>query len=281
MLPAAAFHGLVASRLETLPTGAPFVREDAPRIALTHVCVIDGTGAAARADQTLLIEDGKIAAIGDAATTKFLTARKPWTSPPAPSVPACWQCDDHMYYPSSGRSLALYPEHASASRACTSPAASLPFAQLAASRRIRTLNSSQPSTRKNGRSQDSRHRTIAEGKGSFTPQMRHSQTPRTPGAPSNTEIAEGATSFKAYMNITPTARRRGQSRACSWTQGHRPPLLHRFREAAALGIDDLEHGLFVDNRIFSRQKPGQCPDDPSAAEKSLLDLDIAAVPVKT
>jgi hypothetical protein len=33
--------------------------------------VIDGTGAVARADQTLLIEDGKITAMGDAATTKI------------------------------------------------------------------------------------------------------------------------------------------------------------------------------------------------------------------
>jgi imidazolonepropionase-like amidohydrolase len=53
-----------------------------------------------------------------------------------------------------------------------------------------------------------------------------------------------------------------------------------FREAAALGIDDLEHGLFVDTEFFPGKKPGQCPDDPSAAEKSLLDLDIAAVPVQ-
>ena len=33
-----------------------------------------------------------------------------------------------------------------------------------------------------------------------------------------------------------------------------------FREAAALGIDDLEHGLTVDTEFFSRKKPDQCPD---------------------
>src|SRR6201981_2857335 len=58
-----------ASKLS--PRVRPFVREDAPRIALTHVRGIDGTAAAARADQTLLIEEGKIAAMGDAATTKI------------------------------------------------------------------------------------------------------------------------------------------------------------------------------------------------------------------
>ena len=48
---------------------APFIKIQAPVIALTHVRVIDGTGTPAREDQTLVIRDGKIAAIGDAART--------------------------------------------------------------------------------------------------------------------------------------------------------------------------------------------------------------------
>ena len=43
----------------------PFVQVNAPVVALTHVRVIDGTGAPARANQTILIENGKIAAVGD------------------------------------------------------------------------------------------------------------------------------------------------------------------------------------------------------------------------
>ena len=42
-----------------------YVSVDAPVIALTHVRVIDGTGAAPREDQTLVMRDGTIAAIGD------------------------------------------------------------------------------------------------------------------------------------------------------------------------------------------------------------------------
>ncbi len=34
-----------------------------------------------------------------------------------------------------------------------------------------------------------------------------------------------------------------------------------FREAADLGIDDLEHGLFVDTEFMAGKKPDQCPDD--------------------
>jgi len=43
-----------------------FVKVNAPAVALTHVRVIDGTGAAAREDQTVLVNRGKIAALGDA-----------------------------------------------------------------------------------------------------------------------------------------------------------------------------------------------------------------------
>src|SRR5580704_7352741 len=52
------------------PRVKPFVREDASIIVLAHVRVIDGTGAAARADQSVVIRDGKIVAVGDAPSTK-------------------------------------------------------------------------------------------------------------------------------------------------------------------------------------------------------------------
>src|SRR5437870_12340647 len=74
-----------ASKLS--PRVRPFVREDTPKIALTHVRVIDGTGTAERADQTLLIEDGKIAAMRDAATTRHPDATKT-LNPTAHTVPA-------------------------------------------------------------------------------------------------------------------------------------------------------------------------------------------------
>jgi len=52
-----------------------------------------------------------------------------------------------------------------------------------------------------------------------------------------------------------------------------------FREAAALGIDDLEHGLLVDTEFLPDKKPGICPDT-SAAEKGLLGLDVAGSPLQ-
>src|SRR5882672_2972165 len=48
-----------------------FIKVPAGNIALEHVRVIDGTGAAAKADQTILISDGKIAAIGNAGAVQI------------------------------------------------------------------------------------------------------------------------------------------------------------------------------------------------------------------
>lgn len=41
-----------------------FLAVDAPLVALTHVMVIDGTGASARDDQTIILRDGRIESIG-------------------------------------------------------------------------------------------------------------------------------------------------------------------------------------------------------------------------
>jgi len=268
--------------LETLPTGAPFVREDAPRIALTHVCVIDGTGAAARADQTLLIEDGENRRDRRCGQPlKFLTARKPWTSPPAQSFPAWLACTITCTIPRPEDRLRFIRNTRQASRACTSPAASLPFAQLAASRSIRTLNSSQPSTREKWAGPRI-HVTgpYLEGKGSFTPQMR--QLTDAEDARRTVRILDRRRCdlFKAYMNITPDElaaavkpRMLMDSRSPA-TSAHRFPRgrCTRYRRSGTRPI--------VDTEFFPGKKPGQCPDDPSAAEKSLLDLDIAAVPVQ-
>jgi enamidase len=70
----------------------------------------------------------------------------------------------------------------------------------------------------------------------------------------------GATSFKAYMHVTRAelgaaieeAHKRGMKltgHLCSVT----------YREAAALGIDDLEHGFFVATDFVANKKPDECP----------------------
>lgn len=45
-----------------------FIRVEAPVVALTHIRVIDGTGAAPLDDQTIVIADGKIQSMAPSTT---------------------------------------------------------------------------------------------------------------------------------------------------------------------------------------------------------------------
>ena len=88
-----------AQRLTVADNVKPYVAVDAPVVALTNARVIDGTGAPARANQTLIIQDGNIAAIGDAsavavpagATTIDLTGKT--------VMPGMVMVHEHLYYP--------------------------------------------------------------------------------------------------------------------------------------------------------------------------------------
>ena len=72
---------------------------------------------------------------------------------------------------------------------------------------------------------------------------------------------EGATSFKAYMNITKAELK------AAIDEAHRRHLKITghlcsvtYPEAAALGIDDLEHGFFVNTQLDPGKQPDKCSD---------------------
>lgn len=76
----------------------PFVKVNAPVVALTHVRVIDGTGAAARNDQTIILRHGKIESVGDASASVSADAQV--VDLHAYSViPGLVGMHDHMFYP--------------------------------------------------------------------------------------------------------------------------------------------------------------------------------------
>ncbi|MEO5815612.1 MAG: amidohydrolase family protein [Gemmatimonadaceae bacterium] len=59
------------AQTQTVTTGmAPFVSVNSPIVALTHARVVDGTGAPARTDQTIIIRGPRIIEVGPSATVK-------------------------------------------------------------------------------------------------------------------------------------------------------------------------------------------------------------------
>src|SRR6266436_6107442 len=263
------------------PEVRSFVKEDVPVVALTHVRVIDGTGAVPRADQTLVIANGKITAMGDAASTKIPEGAKVLDLKGYTVIPGLVGMHDHMYYPAPGGPPALYPEHA----------ASFPRLYLAGGvTSIRTTGSVEPySDLELKRAIDEGkmagpkiHVTgpYLEGQGAFTLQMHQLKDAEDARRTVEFWIAQGVTSFKAYMNITPEELAAGVKAAHARgikVTGHLCSI--GFREAAALGIDDLEHGLVVDTEFFPGKKPDECPP-PRAAAADLTRMDVGSQQIR-
>src|SRR3981189_3603860 len=94
---------LLAQAASTLaPAVKPFVSVDAPKAALMHVRVIDGTGAPPRDDQTVLVESGRIAAIGPAQTTPPPAGARAIDLRGASVLPGLVGMHDHLFYPAGG-----------------------------------------------------------------------------------------------------------------------------------------------------------------------------------
>jgi hypothetical protein len=82
----------------------------------------------------------------------------------------------------------------------------------------------------------------------------------------------GVSSFKAYMNITRAelgaAIQEAHKRGIKVT-GHLCSVT--YKEAAELGIDDLEHGFFVNTQLDPGKKPDECSE--SAGDYTLEHMD--------
>ena len=90
----------------------------------------------------------------------------------------------------------------------------------------------------------------------------------------------GVTSFKAYMHITraelSAAVEEAHKRGIKVT-GHLCSI--GFREAAAIGIDNLEHGLVVDTEFDPGKTPDDCPSQ-NLTRTTFVKLDLKSAPVK-
>jgi imidazolonepropionase-like amidohydrolase len=222
-----------------------FQRWNCPVLALTHALVIDGTGAAPFEDVTLIIAEGKIRSIGNASTTLLPPGAKVLNLAGYTIIPGLVGMHDHMFYP-SGRSGG-YKEMGF----------SFPRLYLASGvTTIRTAGGILPSA-------DLRLKSQID-KGWLAGPKMYVSGPYFDGGLSPDQVRKlvdvwadkGATSFKAYMYLSHS------SLAAAIDEAHKRGLKLTghlcavgFREAAALGIDNLEHGLVVDTEFDPGKKP--------------------------
>lgn len=269
------------------PEVRAFVSVDAPVIALTHVRVIDGTGVPPVEDQTIVVEHGRIQAVGSAANTPVPAGAKVINLHTYTVVPGLVGMHDHLFYPiqfAKSRLPGAVPLYNEAGF-------SFPRLYLACGvTSIRTGGSIEPYTDLNlkklideGKLPGPKmHITgpYLEGLGADTPQMHELTGPEDAHRTVNYWADEGATSFKAYTHITraelaaaiDAAHKRGLK-----VTGHLCSI--GFREGAALGIDNLEHGLMVDTEFVSGKTPDVCPSQ-QLTSATFAKLDVESTPVE-
>jgi imidazolonepropionase-like amidohydrolase len=273
-LPILLLFCFAVSSFAQAPDRQQFIRVEAPMVALAHVRVIDGTGAAPREDQTIVLSGGKIQSVGPTADAKVPANAQTLDLQGYTVLPGLVGMHNHMFFPMGG-SPPMYSNMSS----------SFPRLYLALGvTTIRTTGSVAPYTDleikrliDSGRMIGPKMYVTApylEGRGSFTPVMHELTGPDDARRMVNYWADLGATSFKAYMNITRDELRAAVEEAHKRglkVTGHLCSI--GFREAAEIGIDNLEHGLMVDSEFVANKQPDQCPPG-SAVSASLRQLDL-------
>ena len=255
----------------------PFVRYDSAITVLTNVRVIDGTGAAARANQTIVIRDGMIAAVGDAASTPAPAGALIIDLAGKSVIPGLVMVHEHLFYPTGP---GVYGNLAES------------FTRLYLAGGVTSMRTA---GNMNGFGDVGMKRSVdrgekpgpwidatapyLEGPGLPLGQVKELKDAADARKMVNYWADEGFTSFKAYMHITRAelgaaieeAHKRGlkvTGHLCSVT----------YREAAALGIDNLEHGFFASSDFVADKKSNECPGQGKGqATIAALDINSPAV----
>jgi len=272
--------GIAAASIAQSPSAErqQFIRVEAPVVVLTHVRVIDGTGAPAREDQTILISGGQIQSISTSPPPNLPSNAQTLDLQGYSVLPGLVGMHNHMFFPMGG----LPPMY-------SNMGTSFPRLYLALGvTTIRTTGSVAPFTDleikrliDSGRMIGPKMHVTApylEGRGSFTPVMHELTGADDARRMVNFWADEGATSFKAYMNITRDELRAAVEEAHKRglkVTGHLCSI--GFKEAAEIGIDNLEHGLLVDSEFVPNKQPDQCPAAAVNATLRQLDLNSPAV----
>jgi imidazolonepropionase-like amidohydrolase len=254
-----------------------FVKIDSPIVVLTHVRVIDGTGAPARENQTIVIRDGKIAEVNDTPRVTLPAGANIIDLPGRSVIPGLVMMHEHLYYTAGP---GVYGQYGAS------------FVRLYLAGGVTTMRTGGNT---NGIMDMNLARRIEAGElagpaidatgpylnGPNTQLQMHSLVDAADARRQVDYWADmGATSFKAYMQITrdelkasiDEAHKRGlkiTAHLCSVT----------YAEAADLGIDNLEHGFMASTDFVGDKQPDICPGQ-AKGQQAVAALDENGAPFK-
>lgn len=269
LLPLAAPVAIGAQAFTALaPTVQPLVSVPDARVALTHVRVVDGTGQPPLEDHTVLIENGRITLVAPAATATIPTGVRAIDLSNHTVIPGLVGMHNHTFYTTRGRSVQLQfsaPRLYLASGVTTvrTTGGTSPYHEINMKRSIDRGEIPGPRMHLTG--------PYLTGPGGAAT-MAQISTPEEARRIVNYWADEGVTWFKAYTDISREALRAGivaaHKRGLKFT-GHLCSV--SFREAVALGIDNIEHGLFTNSDYVPNRTPDHCSPE---MRTSLLNVAI-------
>jgi imidazolonepropionase-like amidohydrolase len=240
------------------PRAGSFVTVNAAITAIVHVRVIDGTGTPAKDDQTAVIQDGLIRAVGDSAAMKTPAGAHILDGRGRTLIPGLVGMHEHLFYQADGIGV---PTQAA-------------FARLYLASGVTTIRTAGTLDFKG----DLRIKQRIDGgelpgpkvhvTGPYLNARTAEPDPEGIAREVDSQADRGATSFKAYTSLRApelkAAIDAAHARGLRLT-GHLCAV--GFREAAAMGIDNLEHGLAVDSEFYWDKQPGVCPNQGATVDQ--------------
>jgi imidazolonepropionase-like amidohydrolase len=234
-----------------------YIAVDTASLALAHVTLFDGTGAEPKTDQTVVIVKGRIAEVGPASSVRAPAGAQTMDLSGSTVIPGIVGMHDHLFYTAAGgRAVQMSytgPRLYLASGVTTirTTGGRSPYAEINLKDAITRGVSPGPRIHLTAP-----YITGSEGGGS----MAVVSSPEEARGFVAYWAAEGATWIKAYTDIhraeLGAAIKEAHKRGIKVT-GHLCSV--SFREAVAMGIDNLEHGMLTASDFEPSKQPDVCP----------------------
>ena len=247
-----------------------FVKISDSEFVINNVRLIDGTGSLTQEDISVIVKKGRIVSISKTNDIKHRSITKVIDGRGHTLIPGLVMLHEHMFYPSGeGRyntnQVSFPPLYLAGGATTIRTGGSVDtYTDLAISREISAGNIAGPDIDVTA--------PYLEGPGAFLYAMPIISTPKEARNHVNFWADLGATSFKAYNWIDrkslKSAIRAAHQRGLKVT-GHLCSIT--YREAADMGIDNLEHGFYAATDWVLNKKLDECP---RGEDTRILDIDL-------
>jgi imidazolonepropionase-like amidohydrolase len=249
------------------------VTVDTPFVALTHVTLIDGTGAQARKDQTILLRDGKIETVGAASVVAIPRTAKVLDLTGYTVIPGFVGLHEHTYFggishPAPMLHSALLYLAAGVTTAMTA-GSMLPYNELNMKRLVDRGALPGPRLHIGG--------PYLTGPRNEPGPFRIIESPEDAARVVNYWADEGADWFKILSGPSSVVRAVVSAAHARGLKVNAHLCAVTFIDGARMGIDVLQHGFITNSEYVSGKQPDVCP---STNQKAQADVDPGSAEVR-